>query len=111
MEEVLIDLYNRAQTKGYKKSIEDGNQIIMSTHNYLFMQAFPDNILSVENTKYMTLDNFSKSQKKPEVMITKRKDKVIKKEFCKMGLACKCERYNRNCENHVEYGNRKRTRR
>ncbi len=35
MEEVLIDLYNRAQTKGYKKSIEDFTSTLYTNDNVL----------------------------------------------------------------------------
>jgi hypothetical protein len=91
----------------FKTLLENGNQIIIATHCYVFMQAFPDNILSLENKKYMTLDNFVKSQKKPEVNITKRENRRIKYEHCKLGLDCvcaeECGRYKRTCENNVNY--------
>ena len=35
MEEVLLDLYNRAQTKGYKKSMEDFTSMLYTNDNVL----------------------------------------------------------------------------
>ena len=35
MEEVLIDLYNRAQTKGYKKPLEDFTSVLYTNDNVL----------------------------------------------------------------------------
>ena len=35
MEEVLLDLYNRAQTKGYKKSMEDFTSLLYTNDNVL----------------------------------------------------------------------------
>jgi predicted ATPase len=100
----LIDIFNTM--------LENGNQIIAATHNLLLMQSFPDNILSVEDKRYMKPENFIKAQKKPETKITKREDKRIKFEHCKMGLDCKCAeesgRYKRSCENSVNYRKRRR---
>jgi len=89
-----------------KELISKGNQVIISTHSLTFMEAFKDGLLSLEHNKYMSLENFVKSQKKPSDFKDKRNDKIIKKTKCKMGINCKCANetgwYNRNCEHYVK---------
>jgi len=89
----------------FKRALERNNQIIVATHNLLFMEAFPDSILSLEHGKYMTPQKFLESQKKQSDFKEKRNDKIIKKTKCKMGNECKCanERgfYNNRCDKYV----------
>lgn len=94
-----------------KGAIERGCQIIMATHNIIFMESFQDSILSLEHGKYMTLDKFKKSQLKPSDFKLKRQDKIIKRDKCDMGINCKCANetgwYNNRCENFIPRGGKK----
>lgn len=89
-----------------KELESNGNQIIISTHCMTFLEAFRDNILSLEHNRYISIESFIKSQKKPSEFKYKRDDRIIKKTKCKMGQNCKCANetgwYNRNCEHYVK---------
>ena len=74
----------------FKNALKRNNQIIIATHNYVFMEAFPDNILSLENGKYMKPKAFLESQKSPSDFKDKRDDKIIKKLNCEKGISCTC---------------------
>lgn len=93
-------------------AIDRGCQIIMATHNIIFMESFKDSILSMEHGKYMTLENFKKSQLKPSDFKLKRQDKIIKRDKCDMGINCKCANengwYNNRCENYIPGGKKNR---
>jgi predicted ATPase len=89
-----------------KELIEKGNQLFIATHSVLLMEAFQDNIYSMESRKWMTYKNFIKSQKGPDKNILKRKESQIKEEHCSLGFDCVCAeetgRYKRSCE-HSAY--------
>jgi predicted ATPase len=38
----------------FKDTLMRNNQIIVATHNLIFMEAFPDSILSLEHGRYVT---------------------------------------------------------
>lgn len=73
-----------------KNALARNNQIILATHNLVFMEAFPDSILSLEHGKYLTPRKFVNSQKGTTDFKNKRDDKFIKKYNCEMGIACTC---------------------
>lgn len=102
----LRSQYNFIETM--KKLAKQGNQIIIATHCLTFMEAFSDNILSLEHLKYVKLKSFIKSQKNASDFKDKREDKIIKKTKCKMGINCKCANetgwYNNQCEHYVKEG-------
>lgn len=95
----------------FKRALQRNNQIIVATHNLLFMEAFPDSVLSVEHGKYMTPKAFLQSQKEESDFKEKRNDKMIKETKCSMGIACKCANetsfYNNRCENYIQRDGRR----
>lgn len=94
-----------------KGALDRGCQIIMATHNIVFMEAFKDSILSLEHGKYMTLSKFKKSQTQSSDFKLNREDKIIKRDKCDMGVDCKCANekgwYNNSCNNYIGRGGRK----
>jgi predicted ATPase len=90
----------------FKKCLENNCQIIIATHNIVFMEAFPDSVLSLEHMKYLTPRKFVNLQKKPNTSKMKRVDKRIKKTNCRMGLECECTKtspvYDKNCIHYVD---------
>jgi predicted ATPase len=89
-----------------KKLLDKGDQLIIATHSTLLMEAFPDNIYSMEHRRWMKYKNFLKSQKSPDKHIIKRTENKIKKDNCSLGFKCTCVeesgRYKRSCE-HSAY--------
>ena len=65
MEEVLIDLYNRAQSKGYKKSLEDFTSVLYTN----------DNVLQ-DMYGYVQSKGYSKSMNDFENLIGKKKKRT-----------------------------------
>ncbi len=65
MEEVLIDLYNRAQTKGYKKSLEDFTSVLYTN----------DNVLQ-DMYGYVQSKGYTKSLNDFENLIGKKKNEI-----------------------------------
>ena len=65
MEEVLIDLYNRAQSKGYKKSLEDFTSVLYTN----------DNVLQ-DMYGYVQSKGYSKSMNDFENLIGKKKNEL-----------------------------------
>ena len=74
----------------FKRALERNNQIIIATHNYVFMEAFSDSILSLENMKYTSFKKFLSTQKAPSNFKEIREDKLIKKNNCEKGVSCPC---------------------
>lgn len=95
----------------FKRALERNNQIIIATHNLLFMEAFPESVLSLEHGKYITPKLFLKAQQKESDFKEKRNDKMIKKTKCSMGNECKCAMktsfYDNRCENYIGRGGKK----
>lgn len=90
----------------FKKCVERNNQLIIATHNLEFIKAFPDSILNLEKKKYVTPDQFVKSQKESSNFKTNREDKIIKKNNCRMGVDCECTKdspwYDKTCVHYVD---------
>lgn len=87
----------------FKGCLERNCQVIIATHNLIFMEAFPDNVLSLEHMKYVTPEEFIKLEKEPNTIKEERQDKKIKKESCRLGIKCECTRfYDKNCVNYVD---------
>lgn len=86
--------------------VERNCQVIIATHNVVFMEAFKDNLLSLEHMRYVSLNEFVELQKGPNKSKEARQDKKIKKENCRMGLACECTKdspfYDRKCIHYVD---------
>jgi predicted ATPase len=74
----------------FKNALTRNNQIIVATHNLVFMEAFPESILSLEHGKYLTPKKFVISQKGTTDFKDKRDDKFIKKYNCEKGISCTC---------------------
>lgn len=91
----------------FKEAIKRNNQIIVSTHNSLFMEAFNTSILSLEHNKYVSYTEFKELEKQPNDFKLIREDKHIKKTKCKLGINCTCAAkthfYNRKCENYIKF--------
>lgn len=91
-----------------KEALTRGNQIILATHNTVFMENFKDSILSLEHGKYMTFNAFKKTQNQVSDFKTQREDRIIKRDKCEMGVDCKCANstgwYNNGCENYIGRG-------
>lgn len=94
----MIEILKTVQTRE--------NQIIIATHNFIFMEAFPDSILSLEQNKYVKPKKFKKLQMLPSDFKEKRDDKIIKKTKCKKGNNCTCANetgwYNNKCESYIK---------
>lgn len=94
----------------FKDALTRNNQIILATHNIVFMEAFPDCVLSLEHKKYMSPRMFTKAQKQESTFKRDRQDKMIKKTKCRLGVDCKCAEekgfYNYKCEHYVLKGSR-----
>lgn len=90
----------------FKQAIDNGNQLVISTHSNILMEAFPDSILSLEHNKHMPYEEFINSQRVLSDFMDVRQDALIKKEKCNMGLLCTCVkdkgRYKRSCENRIK---------
>lgn len=91
----------------FKKCIERNNQLILATHNMVFIEAFPESILNLEQGKYVSPRQFVNAQKKPSDFKDKRNDKIIKKMNCRMGINCTCPAenrgfYDKNCLHYVD---------
>lgn len=90
----------------FKEALKRNNQIILATHNIVFMEAFEDCILSLEHKKYVNVEKFIKLQKEPSNFKEQREDKIIKKTHCKQGIGCKCANetgwYNNKCGFYIK---------
>lgn len=91
----------------FKACLERGCQVVLATHNLVFMEAFPDSVLSLEHMKYLTPKKFVKLEKEPNTIKETREDKRIKKVNCRMGISCTCTKetggwYDRNCIHYVD---------
>jgi len=90
----------------FKGCLKRNCQIIIATHNLIFMEAFPDNVLSLEHMKYVSPEEFIKLEKEPNTIKEERKNKRIKKENCRMGLECECTKerlfYDNKCFHYVD---------
>lgn len=90
----------------FKGCLERGCQIIMSTHNFLFMQAFEDSILSLEHGMYVKPNEFMELEKEENTIKQDREDKRIKKYHCRKGNDCDCTKtssfYNNQCFHFVD---------
>ncbi len=88
-----------------KDALTRNNQIFIATHNIVFMEAFKDNLISLEELKEVTLDDFKRSQTVSSKFKEIRDNKIITKTKCSMGLECKCANetswYNNSCENYI----------
>lgn len=89
----------------FRKAMERNNQLVLATHNTVFMQAFDGNLLSLEHGRYVTLGEFAVLESEPSDFKYKRDDAIIKKTKCRMGHECKCAGetgwYNNRCEHYV----------
>lgn len=94
------------------EALKRNNQIFIATHNFIFMKAFPDNLISLEHLKSIKLNSFLNSQKEKSDFKDKRNDKIIKTTHCIKGLSCPCANetgwYNNRCENYIARGGLKR---
>lgn len=90
----------------FKGCIERNCQVVIATHNLVFMQAFSDSVLSLEHMKYVSPEEFIELEKEPNTIKEKRRDRKIKKENCRMGIECSCAKetswYDRKCIHYVD---------
>ena len=90
----------------FKGCLERNCQIIIATHNLIFMEAFPDSIFSLEHMKYVTPEEFVELEKEENNIKEEREDKKIKKEKCTQGTSCECAneigRYDDKCVHYID---------